>query len=440
MFQGKKCVEKFIERVSVEFEEDPILFVYRGITLTDEEKEYLLYENFPASNRIYTLPGIISLFLCELREKIPEEIFRYYEYLQLFNKIVGQLENILSPRGGGKKKVYAILKTLLDDLSSCFYDVSRKCRERNNKIRKNRRSNKEMFQRPVDEAVNRYIERCDKFEEVLIKVITSVPPDGLRRLVGVLKDGAGQLIDVYDSELRAGVNSRGRVPVYCNPERLSEIKLLISDHIKPLFFQLVTARKRSMMYKVPIVDYEKIIDKYMEILEYFPYFLELESRIKPKPILEDRRWKVVIFPTGRMSSPYTKAITAKGKETRMSYGFYYHLTNVIILSGTADEMTEEGEIPETERVFFEYIFDTLTQNGDYIRDPVGVDKEKGNYYSVIKKRVNPELKKILEDKLDLRYHFTEDCYKFIMKRRGDESVELNEEIYRWFVEKLVESE
>jgi hypothetical protein len=150
----------------------------------------------------------------------------------------------------------------------------------------------------------------------------------------------------------------------------------------------------------------------------------------------NRQWRVAIYPTGRFTSPYTRKITSKGKETRMVEGLYYHSTNVLLLSGHADQVREDDEVSEVIRVFGEYIFDTLTMNVEYIRDPIGVGKEKGNYYSVIKGRQQPDLAKILKDTLDLRYHFSEDFVRFICQlEEGKE--ELSPELFIWFMTTLV---
>jgi hypothetical protein len=84
----------------------------------------------------------------------------------------------------------------------------------------------------------------------------------------------------------------------------------------------------------------------------------------------------------------------------------------------------------------EYVFDTLTLHKDWLRDPVGVGKEKGPYYSVQKARLEPDLAKLLLDTLDLRWHFSADFTRFVDSLRGA-GEPLPHELDTWFRANLI---
>ncbi len=437
MFQGKQCIQKFIEKTTENLEKDPFNFLINGIVLDEDQTKYMIYPDMPQSDRIFNIPDLIQHFIDTIKNRIPEEIFKFDDYKKTFTKIVDQLSIVLRKVADADAKALLLTKNALGDIVTDFHNVQKELQKRNKLIRKNRNQEEEKFQIPVNNKIREFMEKCDEFELKFVEIVKILPPVEINKLVNVLRIGVGITLNVYDCELYGKLNARGKVSVFYNPVLISEIKTIVTDFIKPLMFQLNTARKRTLMYKPPILNYEAIIEDWDNKLNLLTHFKHHEFLVKPNPVSQDKDWKLVVFPAGRMASPYTKAITSKGKETRMTGGFYFSQTNTFLLSGTADDMLEEGEIPELSRILYEYVFDLLTHNPDYVKDPIGVEKEKGDYYKIIKKRLCPKLKDLLEDQLDLRYHFTEDLYYFVESlQNGGEK--LPKELHVWFIKNLID--
>lgn len=431
--KGKKLIENYLTRVEEALERDPLELFRAGAPPDDEEREIFACPGVEERDRLYTIPGVVERFIQAVRDRIPEEMFMLDRALAAHGKAGEQIELILKSAGRLPLRELTAARRALADAHAGFDALRAAFQTRNTACRGGRAGEYPARQAAVEDAGKAYARHLDELLARLVALLPMLPRDHLARVVGALAATLPALRAAFDRELSASEEERaGRGALFVSPLKFSDARFLAVEHIKTLLLHLQTVRRRALLYKTPTVDARAIKPRHEAILEMLPYFRELAARVKPvNPVETGRQPLVAILPVGRLASPYTRAITSKGKETRMVEVNYYNPTNLMIVSGTADAAREPGEVSEIDRVLGEFVFDTLTLHKDWIRDPVGVGKEKGPYYSVAKARLEPKLSEILKDTLDLRGHFSEDFVRFTDSLAG-RGPDLPHELDTWF--------
>ncbi len=436
--KGKKVLEDYLNRVEALLDADPLRLIREGAPPNDEERDLLTHPSMPDRDRIYSFPGLVERFVQMARSRIPEEIFVLERANTAQAKVVQHLEATLkSAKQLPIRESTAVRRTLADALAA-FEAFRAALQSRNTACRGGRAAEYTKRQPSVDAAERKYHTLLDGLFRGLTDLLPALPPSELRRLVEVLRQTTGALRAAYDRELSATEEERTvREGLFLSPHRMPEARQVVVDYLKALLLHLQTVRKRALLYKPPLIDAAAVLARHESALDLLPYFRELETRVKPaNPIERARKFLIAVMPVGRLASPYTSAVTSRGKETRMVECNYYNPTNVMILSGQADVARQPGEVSECDRALGEYVFDTLTLHRDWIRDPVGVGKEKGPYYSILKARLEPALAPLLKDTFDLRWHFSADFARFMDHLRGM-GEPLPHELDTWFRANLV---
>lgn len=431
--RGKKIIENYLARVEQELDRDAFAFFRTGVPPTEEETGIFACPGVEERDRIHTIPGLVDRFVQAVRARIPEEIFILERASAGHGKTVEQIELILKSAGRLPMRELTTARRALADAQTGYESFRAALQARNTACRGGRAGEYTSRQATVEQTRARYLKLCDELLLRLTELLPMLPQAELARIVGILRGTPAALASAFDRELSASEEERtGRAAVFLSPLKIADARLAAVEHMKALLLHLNTVRRRALLFKSPVVDMRAIFPRHDAILSLLPYFQDLASRVKPASPIENSRAPILtVIPVGRLASPYTRAVTSKGKETRMVEVNYYNPTNVMVISGAADAAREPGEVSEIDRVLGEYVFDTLTLHKDYIRDPVGVGKEKGPYYSVTKARLQPELAELLKDTLDLRWHFSEDFVRFAdsLAGRGEP---LPHELDTWF--------